>query len=115
MVPACSDQLSAFQPCLTPYARGDLQARQRRRRQRTRQRRGLAAGLRLSSGSDSGEEENIGQWSPAALDPALVATGQDVVHEDEEARTLDLMPPHVRAAANWSSYVQGVAASWGCC
>lgn len=63
-------------------------------------RRGYASG----SGSDSEEEENTGQWSPAALDPALVTTGQDVVHEDDDARSLDLMRAHVRGLDNAAAY-----------
>lgn len=47
------------------------------------------------SGSDSEAEENVGQWSPPPVDPALVGVGQDVVHEDDDARMLELLRAQV--------------------
>ena len=46
-----------------------------------------------SEGSDL--EENVGQWSPPPLDMAMVTTGQDVVHEDDDTRLLDLLRAQV--------------------
>ena len=40
------------------------------------------------------EEENVGQWSPAPLDAQHVG-GQDVVHEDDDQRLLDLLRKQV--------------------
>ena len=40
------------------------------------------------------EEENVGQWSPAPLD-AQHSGNQDVVHEDDDQRLLDLLRKQV--------------------
>ena len=40
------------------------------------------------------EEENIGQWSPAPLDAHHIGN-QDVVHEDDDQRLLDLLRKQV--------------------
>ena len=40
------------------------------------------------------EEENVGQWSPAPLDAQHVGS-QDVVHEDDDQRLLDLLRKQV--------------------
>ena len=40
------------------------------------------------------EEENVGQWSPAPLDAQHIGN-QDVVHEDDDQRLLDLLRKQV--------------------
>ena len=40
------------------------------------------------------EEENVGQWSPVPLDGQHIGT-QDVVHEDEDQRLIDLLRKQV--------------------
>ena len=40
------------------------------------------------------EEENVGQWSPAPLDAHHIGN-QDVVHEDDDQRLLDLLRKQV--------------------
>jgi hypothetical protein len=39
----------------------------------------------------SPREENTGQWSPEPLGAALIPPGADIVHEDDDARLLELM------------------------
>ena len=41
------------------------------------------------------EEENVGQWSPVPLDAQHIGT-QDVVHEDDDQRLIDLLRKQVR-------------------
>ena len=42
------------------------------------------------------EEENVGQWSPVPLDAQHIGN-QDVVHEDDDQRLLDLLRKQVSA------------------
>eukprot|EP00208_Stichococcus_sp_RCC1054_P002856 CAMPEP_0206140744 /NCGR_PEP_ID=MMETSP1473-20131121/10524_1 /ASSEMBLY_ACC=CAM_ASM_001109 /TAXON_ID=1461547 /ORGANISM="Stichococcus sp, Strain RCC1054" /LENGTH=711 /DNA_ID=CAMNT_0053535011 /DNA_START=336 /DNA_END=2471 /DNA_ORIENTATION=+ len=59
---------------------------------------GAAAEAQRWSGSDSDSEteENVGQWSPPPVDPAMIGVGQDVVHEDDDRRILDLLRAQVK-------------------
>lgn len=51
------------------------------------------------------EEENVGQWSPRALEPEHVV-GQDVIPEEEDARLLDLLRKKVGLCAARSPIVE---------
>lgn len=41
------------------------------------------------------EEENVGQWSPVPLDAQHIGN-QDVVHEDDDQRLIDLLRKQVK-------------------
>lgn len=45
------------------------------------------------------EEENVGQWSPVPLDAQHIGN-QDVVHEDEDQRLIDLLRKQVSLTAH---------------
>ena len=47
---------------------------------------------------DDDEEENVGQWSPVPLDPQHIGN-QDVVHEDDDQRRIDILRQQVNAEA----------------
>lgn len=59
--------------------------------------RAAAAAEAYSSDEEGGSprEENVGQWSPAPLDPEAIPPGADVVHEDDDTRLLELMRAQV--------------------
>lgn len=60
--------------------------------------RAAAAAEAYSSDEEGGSprEENVGQWSPAPVDPGTIPPGADVVHEDDDTRLLELMRAQVK-------------------
>ena len=49
------------------------------------------------------QEENVGQWSPRALDPEHVQSSEDVIPDEEDARLLELLRAQVGGPAELAS------------